>query len=90
MAIGSVCNLTSPGFAILIGLVAGTLSTVGYAIIAPKVEKLIKGTDTCGVHNLHGMPGVLGGLAGMFFANSPGVQLTGIIITVLNIKISLK
>ncbi|MEI8216097.1 MAG: ammonium transporter [Eubacteriales bacterium] len=83
VAIGSVCNLTSPGFAILIGLVAGTLSTVGYAIIAPKVEKLIKGTDTCGVHNLHGMPGILGGLSGMFFANSPGVQFTGILITVI-------
>jgi ammonium transporter Rh len=83
VAIGSVCNLTSPGYAILIGLVAGTLSTVGYAIIAPKVEKLIKGTDTCGVHNLHGMPGVLGGLAGMFFANSPGVQFGGILLTVV-------
>jgi ammonium transporter Rh len=83
VAIGSVCNLTSPGYAILIGLVAGTLSTLGYAIIAPKVEKLIRGTDTCGVHNLHGMPGVLGGLAGMFFANSPGIQLGGILITVV-------
>jgi ammonium transporter Rh len=83
VAIGSVCNLTSPGYAILIGLVAGTLSTVGYAIIAPKVEKLIKGTDTCGVHNLHGMPGVLGGLAGMFFANSPGIQFGGILLTVV-------
>jgi len=66
VAIGSVCNITTPGAAMLIGVLAGTLSTYGYAVIAPKVERLIKGTDTCGVHNLHGMPGILGGLAWCF------------------------
>ncbi len=83
VAIGSVCNLASPGYAMLIGIAAGMLSTAGYAVIAPRLEKLIKGTDTCGVHNLHGMPGILGGLAGVFFAASPGVQLGGIIVTVI-------
>lgn len=82
VAIGSICNLTSPGYAMLIGIAAGALSTVGYAIIAPKIEKLINGTDTCGVHNLHGMPGVLGGLTGIMVTGTAGVQLTGIVTTV--------
>ncbi len=83
VAIGSVCNTTTPGFALLIGVAAGTVSTVGYIIIAPKVEKLIRGTDTCGVHNLHGMPGVLGGIFGVFVSGSVGVQLGGIVVTVI-------
>lgn len=82
VAIGSACNMTTPGYAMLIGIAAGALSTTGYAIIAPKVEKLIKGTDTCGVHNLHGMPGILGGLTGMLITGNVPVQLGGIITTV--------
>jgi ammonium transporter Rh len=83
VAIGSACNLVTPGAAMLIGVLAGTLSTFGYAVIAPKVERLIKGTDTCGVHNLHGMPGILGGLTGVFFAGNAGIQLGGILITLI-------
>ena len=82
VAIGSICNMTNPGYAMLIGIVAGALSTVGYTIIAPKVERFIKGTDTCGVHNLHGMPGILGGLTGMMITGAVGVQLLGIVVTV--------
>ena len=67
----------------LIGVLAGTLSTVGYAVIAPKVERLINGTDTCGVHNLHGMPGILGGLAGVLFVENIGIQLGGILVTLI-------
>lgn len=83
VAIGSVCNTTTPGYAILIGLAAGAVSTIGYVIIAPRLEKLIRGTDTCGVHNLHGLPGILGGLAGLFVAGSVGIQLGGIVTTVV-------
>ena len=83
VAIGSTCNVATPGMSLLIGLCAGALSTVGYAIIAPKVEKLIRGTDTCGVHNLHGMPGVLGGLSAIVITHNPGVQIAGILATVV-------
>lgn len=83
VAIGSACNMVTPGYALLIGIAAGGLSTVGYTMIAPKVEKLIKGTDTCGVHNLHGMPGILGGLTGIFVTGNAGVQLLGIVVTVV-------
>jgi ammonium transporter Rh len=83
VAIGSTCNMVTPGYAMLIGIAAGALSTIGYSIIAPKVEKLIKGTDTCGVHNLHGMPGVLGGLTGVLVTGNAGIQLLGIIVTIV-------
>lgn len=83
VAIGSTCNVASPGYAMLIGVAAGALSTIGYVWIAPKVEKLIKGSDTCGVHNLHGMPGILGGITGAFVTGNFGIQMFGILTTVV-------
>lgn len=83
VAIGSVCNTTTPGYAMLIGIAAGAVSTIGYTILAPKVEKLIRGTDTCGVHNLHGLPGVLGGVVGVFVSGAADIQLGGIVVTVV-------
>lgn len=82
VAIGSTCDMTTPGYALIIGMAAGALSVIGYSIIAPKLEKLISGTDTCGINNLHGMPGILGGLAAIFVTGKPGVQLLGIVVTV--------
>lgn len=83
VAIGSACNVVTPGYAMLIGIAAGALSTAGYALLAPKVEKWLKGTDTCGVHNLHGMPGVLGGLVGALVTGNVGVQVLAVAITVV-------
>merc|ERR1719440_1138252 len=50
--------------AILIGGVAGLWSTFGYVIISPLLEK-IHIHDTCGIHNLHGMPGLIGGISSL-------------------------
>jgi len=83
VAIGSTCNMTNPGYALCIGLAAGALSTLGYTVIAPKIEQMIKGSDTCGVHNLHGMPGILGGITAIVVTGAAGVQLMGILITVV-------
>lgn len=44
---------------------------------------MIKGIDTCGVHNLHGMPGVFGGLVAILFVSSKGDQVLGIVITIV-------
>jgi ammonium transporter Rh len=83
VGIGATCNLVSPGLAFGIGALAGGLSVVGYVVIQPKVDGLLKITDTCGVHNLHGMPGLLGGLVAVLV--TPGIaqaQLTGMVCTV--------
>merc|ERR1712039_200194 len=51
-----------PAGALALGLAAGAISTIGYA----KVDLgKISLSDTCGVHNLHGMPGLLSGIIGL-------------------------
>ncbi|MFT5875500.1 MAG: ammonium transporter Rh [Clostridium sp.] len=82
VAIGSTCDMTTPGYAMLIGIAAGALSVVGYSIIAPKLQKLIRGTDTCGINNLHGMPGILGGVVAIFITGNAQIQLLGIFVTI--------
>lgn len=84
VSIGATCNLVSAPVAFLIGILAGTICVTGYNIIQPRLQKALKLTDTCGVHNLHGMPGLLGGILAVFVV--PGAakpQIIGIIFTVL-------
>jgi len=83
VAIGATVANVTPGWSMLIGLIAGTISVVGYAIIQPRLQKATGGVDTCGVHNLHGMPGVFGGLVALGLVASPLWQLTGIIMSVI-------
>ena len=83
VAIGAVCNVVSAPTALLIGAVAGALCVLGYAVIQSKIRNIFKIVDTCGVHNLHGMPGLLGGLVAILVI--PGIakaQLIGIAVTV--------
>jgi ammonium transporter Rh len=84
VAIGATCNVVNAYTAVLIGAAAGTLCVLGYAVIQGRLQKFFKIVDTCGVHNLHGMPGLLGGVAAI--AVIPGIakaQLVGIIVTVV-------
>jgi ammonium transporter Rh len=83
VAIGaSVANVT-PGWSMLIGSIAGAISVIGFAVIQPRLQKLTGGIDTAGVHNLHGMPGVFGGLVAMALVAFPVWQFTGIVFTVV-------
>lgn len=69
VAIGVVANLTlAPIDAILIGAAAGILSTFGYNIIQPYLEENNIIHDTCGVHNLHGLPSLVGAIASVILA----------------------
>jgi ammonium transporter Rh len=89
VAIGATCNLVSAPVAFGIGVLAGTICVIGYVVIQPRLQKMLKLVDTCGVHNLHGMPGLLGGLIAIFVV--PGIavtQLVGIAFTVVLALIS--
>uniref|UniRef100_A0AAY4ESC4 Ammonium transporter Rh type A n=1 Tax=Denticeps clupeoides TaxID=299321 RepID=A0AAY4ESC4_9TELE len=66
VAVGTCANMSiGPFGAMLIGLVAGIISTLGFKFLSPILAASLGIQDTCGVHNLHGMPGILGGLAGI-------------------------
>lgn len=41
------------------------LPSLFYLYVQPILASSLGIQDTCGVHNLHGMPGILGGLAGI-------------------------
>ena len=85
VAIGSACDVASFPEAFIVGILAGALSTFGFAVLQGKVESLIKGIDTCGVMNLHGLPGLLGGLSAIFIVDglNNGSQIMGIGITIV-------
>jgi ammonium transporter Rh len=85
VAIGSTCDLASFPAAFIVGILAGALSTFGFAVLQSKIENLLKGIDTCGVMNLHGMPGILGGISAIFIVNgiNKDSQMAGIGITIL-------
>ncbi|XP_033991422.1 ammonium transporter Rh type A [Trematomus bernacchii] len=66
VAVGTCADMNiGPFGAMLIGFVAGIVSTLGFKYLTPILSSHLRIQDTCGVHNLHGMPGILGGLAGI-------------------------
>jgi ammonium transporter Rh len=85
VAIGATCDTASHGAAFVIGIVAGLISVAGFALLQSKQQKAFKAVDTCGVTNLHGLPGLFGGLAALPIVQglNIGGQLTGIIVTIV-------
>jgi ammonium transporter Rh len=90
VAIGSTCDLASPVAAFTIGILAGVVSTFGFAVIQGKLTDAMERVDTCGVLYLHGLPGLFGGLAALFVVTgiNSGAQLAGIAVTVLLAAVS--
>ncbi|XP_017794123.1 PREDICTED: ammonium transporter Rh type B [Habropoda laboriosa] len=69
VAIGTAAGMMcQPVGALVVGALAGLLSVLGYKYLTPLIQKRLRIHDTCGVHNLHGMPGVLGGIFGALMA----------------------
>ncbi len=85
VAIGATFDHATHLEAMVIGLLAGVISTIGFAILQEKQEKFHKIVDTCGVSNLHGIPGIFGGLAAMVVVDNldPVSQLKGIAATII-------
>ncbi|NXT50245.1 RHAG protein, partial [Pluvianellus socialis] len=66
VAVGTCADLSIHPFAAMcIGSIAGIVSVLGYHFLTPLLASKLNIQDTCGVHNLHGLPGILGGIAGI-------------------------
>uniref|UniRef100_A0A8C3N701 Uncharacterized protein n=1 Tax=Geospiza parvula TaxID=87175 RepID=A0A8C3N701_GEOPR len=56
--------LLTPFGALIAGFLVGLISPLGFRFFTPVLHSKLKIQDTCGVHNTHGLPGVLGALLG--------------------------
>lgn len=87
VAVGASADLNiHPAGAIAIGGLAGVLSTFGFARVSGYLEERFGLQDTCGVHNLHGMPALLGVIASAIAlaandGSKPGNQILAAVVT---------
>ncbi|NXW10402.1 RHBG protein, partial [Fregetta grallaria] len=56
--------LVTPFGALIAGFLAGLIPLLGFRFLTPILCSRLKTQDTCGVHNAHGLPGILGALLG--------------------------
>ena len=69
VAMGTAANMVHhPAIAILIGSLSGFVSVFGFAVVQPWIEEKFGIHDTCGVNNLHGMPSIIGAVAGVIIS----------------------
>ncbi|XP_078105927.1 rh family, C glycoprotein a [Sander vitreus] len=78
VAIGTAAEfMITPYGSLIVGFCSGIISTFGYMFFTPFLEKYFKLQDTCGIHNLHAVPGMLGGFVGAIVAASASVDVYG-------------
>ncbi|KAM9233363.1 ammonium transporter Rh type A [Dugong dugon] len=64
VAVGTCADMEiNPYGSMIIGSIAGIVSVIGFKFLTPFFATTLRIQDTCGVHNLHGLPGIVGGLA---------------------------
>ena len=73
MGVVAHLEITPPG-ALGCGWIAGICSVLGYEKLSPLLNNKLGIQDICGVHNLHGIPGLLGSLLAVFVTISDHQQ----------------
>ncbi|XP_058150662.1 ammonium transporter Rh type C [Dasypus novemcinctus] len=65
VAVGTAAEMMlTPYGSLIVGSLCGVISTLGFVYLTPFLESRLRIQDTCGIHNLHGMPGIIGGIVG--------------------------
>ncbi|KAJ4462262.1 putative Ammonium transporter Rh type B [Paratrimastix pyriformis] len=90
VAMGSSADLIkNPFVSLIIGVGTSLVSVFGYTQLQPLLQRKIHLYDTCGILNLHCMPGILGGLISiavvgftMQDGEAAGLQTAGLFVTI--------
>ena len=70
VAIGSAADLVvTPAGSMVAGFIVGGISAFGFAYLSAFVKKHLNLHDSCGVLNLHGIPGVIGAIISAIVAS---------------------
>ena len=79
VAVGAIAHLMlQPYGSIVIGSCAGIISTFGYQVIQEWLQDKFNMHDSCGVNNLHGMPGIFSTLLSALFCGIATEETYGI------------
>ncbi|NXO01043.1 RHAG protein, partial [Rhinopomastus cyanomelas] len=64
VAIGAVADMAMPPVAALaLGSLSAMVCVLGFRFLTPLLAQKLMLQDQCGIHNLHGLPGILGAVA---------------------------
>ncbi|XP_008490191.2 ammonium transporter Rh type C [Calypte anna] len=78
VAVGTSAEMMLPPYgSLIVGFICGIVSTVGYVYLTPFLESKLHIQDTCGIHNLHAMPGLIGGIVGAITAAAATEDMYG-------------
>ncbi|ELK35849.1 Ammonium transporter Rh type C [Myotis davidii] len=78
VAVGTAAEMMlMPYGSLIVGFICGIVSTLGFVYLTPFLESRLRIQDTCGIHNLHGMPGIIGGIVGAVTAACANIQVYG-------------
>ncbi|XP_069840787.1 ammonium transporter Rh type C-like isoform X1 [Dendropsophus ebraccatus] len=65
VAVGTAAEMfLTPYGSLIVGFICGIVSTLGFTYLTPLLSSKLNLHDTCGINNLHGMPGIIGGIVG--------------------------
>lgn len=78
VACGAIANMfIQPYGAMLVGSAAGLISTLGFNFLSPFLDRTIGLKDTCGILNLHCIPGFLGAIVSVIVTGSADEMTQG-------------
>ncbi|XP_010348082.1 ammonium transporter Rh type C isoform X1 [Saimiri boliviensis] len=78
VAVGTAAEMMlMPYGALIVGFLCGIFSTLGFVYLTPFLESRLQIQDTCGINNLHGIPGIIGGIVGAVTAASATPEVYG-------------
>lgn len=83
VSIGATVNVVGPVTAWVIGAIAGIISALSFLYLNDWLGRKTGVLDTMGVHNLHGTPGIFGGLAALVVAGAPAAQGIAVIAAIV-------